>query len=92
MQDPGNSLNTDLKEGKPKSRCNSGAWVLRESTQIECTEGADSSPLTHLDILLGEPWPSHLLLPFPHKASNRATRALILGVLTERQPVLETEL
>lgn len=86
MQDPGDSLNTDLKEGKPESRCESGAWVPGESTWIRGTEGADHAPHTHLDILLGEPWPGHLLLPFPHKASDRATRALILGVLSDRQP------
>lgn len=34
-----------------------------------------------LDILLGEPGPGYLFLPFPHKASNRAARALILRIL-----------
>lgn len=39
---------------------------------------ASAKEQTHLDVLLGEAWPCHLLLPLPHEAGDGPTRALIL--------------
>lgn len=58
-------------------------------TEIESRgERGDHPPHTYFDILFGESRPGHLLLPFPHKASNGTTRALIPGVLPDRECIL----